>query len=431
MFRTRRWQIASLIFLASVINYMDRTAFSIAAPFFVKDFNLEPSQLGMLFSSFFLGYAIFNFVGGYLSDIKGPKTVFSVFMTIWSVFCGLTGAAFSFASLFIIRVCFGIGEGPISSTTSKTINNWFPTKERSSAMGFASAGTPLGAALAGPIVGVVVMFVSWKWAFLVMALIGFMWVIAWRKLAHDLPEQDPGISSEELAIIRAGQAVATVPGEIKGEKRPLSYFLKKPTVLLTALAFFAYNYNLFFFLTWFPSYLTMDKGLSLSTMSIVTVLPWMTGFVGLGIGGFVSDYIFKKTGKLMFSRKIILVVGLGLTAIFIALTGMVESAMGAVCLMAAAIFTLYLTGSTYWAVIQDTVSSENVGGVSGFVHFLANLSGVIGPTVTGFIVQSTGSFTSAFILAAALALMGAVCVALFVKPIKEENEQRMTNPNLS
>lgn len=416
MLHKRRWQIIMLIFLASFINYMDRTAFSVAAPFITKEYSLTPAELGMIFSSFFMGYALFNFVGGYLSDVHGPRKVFSIFMCIWSVFCGLTAAAFSFVSLFIIRVCFGIGEGPISSTTSKAVNNWFPAKERSSAMGIASSGTPLGAAVAGPIVGLITLYFSWKIAFVVMALLGIIWAIYWWNVARDLPSEDPSISSAELEEIRQGQITEISVNSNK--KLPLKYFLKQPTVLLTALAFFSYNYNLFFFLTWFPSYLTMAKGLSIAKMSVVTMLPWITGFIGLAGGGVISDFVFRKTGKLMFSRKLILVSGLGATAVCVALTGFVESVEWAVGLMAIAIFTLYLTGSTYWALIQDTVSGENVGGVSGFVHFLANLSGVIGPTVTGFIVQSTGVFTSAFVLAGSLALVGSLAVALFVKPIK-------------
>ncbi|VBB09621.1 Hypothetical protein LUCI_4916 [Lucifera butyrica] len=416
MFRRRRWQIIMLIFLASFINYMDRTAFSVAAPFITKEFQLTPVELGILFSSFFLGYALFNFVGGYLSDICGPRKIFTGFMTIWSVFCGLTAAAFNFTSLLIIRVCFGIGEGPISSTTSKTVSNWFPARERSSAMGVASAGTPLGAAVAGPVVGVIAFYYSWKAAFIVMALVGLVWSVFWWHIARDLPREDPGVSQEEREEIKQGQV--QIMSGTGVDKLPLSYFLRQPTVLLTALAFFAYNYNLFFFLTWFPSYLIMAKGLSIAKMSIVTVLPWITGFIGLAAGGFISDFIFKKTGNLMFSRKLILVTGLGATAVCIALTGFVQSVEWAVGLMAIAIFTLYLTGSTYWALIQDTVRSENVGGVSGFVHFLANLSGVIGPTVTGFIVQSTGAFTSAFVLAGSLALLGSLAVAFFVRPIK-------------
>ena len=118
MLHKRRWQIIMLIFLASFINYMDRTAFSVAAPFITKEYGLNPVQLGILFSGFFMGYAIFNFVGGYFSDIYGPRKVFSISMSVWSVFCGLIAVAYSFVSLFIIRVCFGIGEGQISATTS-------------------------------------------------------------------------------------------------------------------------------------------------------------------------------------------------------------------------------------------------------------------------------------------------------------------------
>ncbi|MBP2660169.1 MAG: major facilitator superfamily 1 [Firmicutes bacterium] len=415
MLRKRRWQIILMIFIASMINYLDRTAFSVAAPYITKEYGLTPSQLGILFSSFFAGYAIFNFVGGYLSDIYGPRKVFTGAMTVWSIFCGMTAAAFSFTSLLIVRVCFGIGEGPISATTSKTVSNWFPSKERSSAMGIASAGTPLGAAIAGPIVGVIAIYFSWQVAFVVMALIGIVWAFFWWRMAKDLPAEDPSISKEELIEITQGQQVFSNAGK----KLPLSYFLKQPTVLLTALAFFAYNYNLFFFLTWFPSYLTMAKGLSIAKMSIVTTLPWFMGFIGLASGGFISDFVFKKTGKLMFSRKIVLVVGLGATAVCVALTGFADSVEWAVGLMSVAIFTLYLTGSTYWALIQDTVSGENVGGVSGFVHFLANLSGVIGPAVTGYIVQSTGVFTSAFVLAGSLALLGSLAVAFFVRPIAQ------------
>ena len=415
MLRKRRWQIILMIFIASMINYLDRTAFSVAAPYITKEYGLTPSQLGILFSSFFAGYAIFNFVGGYLSDIYGPRKVFTGAMTVWSIFCGMTAAAFSFTSLLIVRVCFGIGEGPISATTSKTVSNWFPSKERSSAMGIASAGTPLGAAIAGPIVGVIAIYFSWQVAFVVMALIGIVWAFFWWRMAKDLPAEDPSISKEELIEITQGQQVFSNAGK----KLPLSYFLKQPTVLLTALAFFAYNYNLFFFLTWFPSYLTMAKGLSIAKMSIVTTLPWFMGFIGLASGGFISDFVFKKTGKLMFSRKIVLVVGLGATAVCVALTGFADSVEWAVGLMSVAIFTLYLTGSTYWALIQDTVSGENVGGVSGFVHFLANLSGVIGPAVTGYIVQSTGVFTSAFVLAGSLALLGSLAVTFFVRPIAQ------------
>ena len=142
-----------MLFGGGMINYMDRSALSIAAPLIMRDLRLDTVQLGFIFSSFFAGYALFNFLGGYASDVFGPKRVFTVAMTLWSVFCGLTAAAVGFTSLFVVRVLFGFGEGPFSAAANKMVSNWFPRREIASAIGVANAGTPLGGALAGPIAG--------------------------------------------------------------------------------------------------------------------------------------------------------------------------------------------------------------------------------------------------------------------------------------
>jgi ACS family hexuronate transporter-like MFS transporter len=187
-------------------------------------------------------------------------------------------------------------------------------------------------------------------------------------------------------------------------------------ILATACAFFAYNYVLFFFLSWFPTYLTEAHHLSLRDMSFATVIPWLLGSIGLAAGGFVSDGILRLTGKPLLSRKIVLGVCLGAAAVCVALAGRVASTQGAVALMSVSIFFLYVTGSVYWAVIQDTVPREHVGGVGGFVHLLANLAGVIGPAVTGFIVQAThGAYGSAFVLAGAIAVLGALCSLVWIR----------------
>ncbi|MCL6601092.1 MAG: MFS transporter, partial [Alicyclobacillus macrosporangiidus] len=123
-------------------------------------------------------------------------------------------------------------------------------------------------------------------------------------------------------------------------------------------------------------------------------------------------------GKLMFSRKVVIVCGLLGAAVCVGLTGTVQTAASAVVLMTFGIFFMYITGAMYWSIIRDNVNASKVGGASGFVHALSNISGIIAPSVTGFIVQFTGSFTSAFLLAGLLAVIGAVCVLLFVKPLR-------------
>ncbi|SAL52241.1 transmembrane sugar transporter [Caballeronia udeis] len=417
MFRSQRWFVVGLLFLAGVINYLDRAALSIAAPLIQKDLDFSHAQMGIVFSSFFIGYALFNFVGGVLSDKVGAKKVFGASMGIWSIFCGATALASSLVSLIVLRVLFGMGEGPFSSSNSKMVNNWFPRREVASAIGVISSGTPLGGALAGPVVGYMAIRFGWRWAFVAIMLLGLLWLVAWTLTTTEQPQQDKRVKPEELALIVAGQQQASsMEHAPEGEKVGLKFYLKQPIILATAFAFFAYNYVLFFFLSWFPTYLTEAHHMSLHDMSIATVIPWVLGSIGLAAGGFVTDMILRITGKPLLARRIVLSVCLGVAAVCVGFAGRVESMEGAVALMSVSIFFLYVTGAVYWAVIQDTVRRENVGGVGGFVHLLANLAGVIGPAVTGFIVQAThGAYGSAFVLAGAVAVLGALCSLIWIR----------------
>jgi MFS transporter, ACS family, hexuronate transporter len=415
-----RWIIILMLFLANAINYTDRSAMSVALPLLSKQFHLTPSEAGMILSSFFIGYALFNFVGGYLSDIKGPRKVMGTAMTFWSLFCGLTAATFNFTSLFLVRIFFGFGEGPLTSTTNKTMNNWIPLKERARAVGIANAGAPIGGALSGPIVALISLHWGWQYSFIALTIVGLIWAVIWFKISTDKPEIHPKVSKKELIEITQDEPAKTSVNQPKTEKTPLLSILKQPKVAALAVGMFGYNYTLFFFLTWFPSYLMDARHLSVGKMGIVTVLPWIAGGIGQLVGSFLIDYIYKLTGKVLFSRKVVLVSCLISSAVCVGLTGLANSVTSAVTLMTIGICFLYLQATTYWAIIQDIVPKEKVGGASGFVHAVANISGIIGPTVTGFIVQYTGSYTMAFLLAGGLAIIGALGVAFFVRSKTDE-----------
>ncbi|MFM0187479.1 MFS transporter [Paraburkholderia nemoris] len=417
MIKSQRWFVVALLFLAGVINYLDRAALSIAAPLIQKDLHFSHAQMGIVFSSFFIGYALFNFVGGVLSDKVGAKRVFGTAMGVWSVFCGATALATGIGSLIVLRVLFGMGEGPFSSSNSKMVNNWFPRKEVASAIGVISSGTPLGGALAGPVVGFMAVQFGWRWAFVAIMLLGLLWLVLWAATTTEHPHENSRVTPDEIELIRAGQAdERAIAHSAGGERLGLRHFLKKPIILATAFAFFSYNYVLFFFLSWFPTYLTEAHHLSLRDMSFATVIPWLLGSIGLAAGGFISDFILRLTGKPLLSRKIVLSSCLGAAAVCVALAGRVASTESAVALMSVSIFFLYVTGAVYWAVIQDTVPREHVGGAGGFVHLLANLAGVIGPAVTGFIVEAThGNYASAFVLAGAIAVLGALCSLVWIR----------------
>lgn len=406
MFAKGKLSVIILLFLAGVINYLDRSALSIAAPFIQDDLTLSATQMGIIFSSFSVGYAVFNFLGGVASDRYGAKLTLFVAMIVWSLFSGAVALAVGFVSLIVIRILFGMGEGPLSATINKMVNNWFPADQRASAIGLTNSGTPLGGAISGPIVGFIAIAYSWKVSFILIMIIGLIWAVLWWKFVKEKPE---GTAAASTAVQQ----------EQPKEKIPLTFYLKQKTVLFTAFAFFAYNYILFFFLTWFPSYLVKAHGVSVKDMSIITVIPWVLGFIGLAAGGFVSDYVRKKFAAkgTLFSRKVVLVSCLFVSAVCIGVAGIVSTTVSAVALVALSVFFLYLTGAIYWAIVQDVVDQNNVGSVGGFMHFLANTAGIIGPTLTGYLVDTSGSFASAFLLAGGLAIVASLTVIRFVRPI--------------
>ena len=410
-----RWTVLGLLFVGGMINYLDRSAIGVAAPFLAKQLSLSPSELGWVFSVFFFGYAAFCFVGGYASDRIGARNVFAIAAVVWSLFCGLTAFVFSYTSLLIVRVIFGMGEGPYGSATNKMVSNWFPRRQQASAVGWANSGTPLGGAIAGPIVGFIALTYGWRVSFIVIALIGLCWAVAWMLLVTDRPEQNVRVSAAERAAIAADPVVPAA-----GPRVNLGRLLVRPGVLATAFAFFGYAYILYFFLSWFPSYLTMQQHLSIKSMSFVGAIPWLLGFTGLAGGGMVSDAIYRFTGNAVLARKLVLVGGLVIAAVCVALAGEVTGVLAAVTLMTVSVFFMYLTGHTYFSLILDTIEKNRVGSVSGFVHLIANLAGIVAPAVTGYMVEASGSFTSAFALAGAIAVLGALSVAVFVHPPRAE-----------
>ncbi len=139
--KTMGWLIVFLLFIVYMLNYMDRSALSITAPLIEKELGFNAAEMGMIFSAFFIGYALFNFIDGWASDKVGPKTVFLIAALLWSVFCGLTGLVTGLWTMLIVRVLFGMAEGPVSAAGNKIINNWISRKESATAIGIFSAGS--------------------------------------------------------------------------------------------------------------------------------------------------------------------------------------------------------------------------------------------------------------------------------------------------
>jgi MFS transporter, ACS family, hexuronate transporter len=430
-----RWVVAALLFVAGMLNYLDRAALSVAAPFIKSDLGLGAADMGLLFSSFFIGYCVFCFVGGYASDRIGPKRVFGLAAGLWSIFCGATAFVSSFGQLVFFRILFGIGEGPMGSTTNKTINNWFPRREAGRVVGLTNAGQPLGGAIAAPIVGLVAVAFGWRVSFIVIALLGITWLIAWHLLFKDEPLEHPRVNAQERELIEASRMqaleaarVQQVAGEAEVEYG-VGHYLKSWPVLAIAFAFFCYNYVLYFFLSWLPSYLTDFQHLPVKQMSLIGVIPWLFGAVGMVAGGAISDVIYARTGNGLLARKSVLVAGLGVAAVCVGLATRAASTTSAVALIACANLFLLMAPQACWVLIQEIVPPTRVGATGGFVHLLANLSGLVGPALTGFIIQYGGGYRAAFLLAASTAALGMVVVLIAIRrhrPPPEKNAAAAT-----
>lgn len=410
MFANRyRFLIAFLLFIAGIINYMDRAALGVAAPFVKQDLNLSPSELGIIFSTFFFGYALFAFVGGQLADRYGPRSVYSWAAASWSVLCMLTGAVTGFAQMFVVRSLFGFAEGPMNSTTNRTLTTWFPREETARTIGFTFSGQTVGSAIAAPVVGLLAIQYGWRVAFVAIGAVSLLWVVAWRLLMTDRPRDNPRVGPEEIALIERSRSVTHLaPSD---HARSLKEYLFLPSTLSLGLGMFAVNYTVYIFLSWLPSYLTDALHMPVKEMALVASIPWACGFVGYVGGGIVADHLYKRMGDKLAARKITTIVPLAIAGVALIAVNAAPNAAVAVGLIALAVLMLTSSVQSCWATIHELVPEARVGGVSGFIHLLSNISGIIGPTATGFAVQYLGGYASAFVIAAA----GVVAMAIFVR----------------
>jgi ACS family hexuronate transporter-like MFS transporter len=409
-----RFVIAGLLFTAGSINYMDRAALGIVAPLVRKELHLSPSQMGILFSSFFIGYAIFSFVGGTLADRLGPRKVFSWSMGLWSLVCGLTSAVSGFTQLLLCRLVFGCGEGPMNTTTNRSIMNWFPRNETGRTVGFTFAGQTFGNAISAPIVGLLAVAFGWRPAFLIIALFGFVWLGLWRWFMTDYPAQNRYVSKEEARMVQESRAQA-VQAEGSEEVGPLSSYLFRPGVLAVGAGLFAVNYTLYVFLNWLPSYFTDALHLDMKTMSILAAIPWICAALGTVGGGIISDIMFKHMKDGFKARKVAVIVPLFMVAAILLSVSFVTQTVLAITLVASLLFCLQVAAPGIWALEHELVPGKHLGGVGGFIHLFANISGMIGPALTGYIVQYYGGYGGAFKVAAGVCAVGAATMVFFVR----------------
>jgi sugar phosphate permease len=412
-----RWYILGLICLMYLITYLDRVNISTAAPEISKEFGFDKITMGAIFSAFVWAYAIFQVPGGWLSDRFGARPVLAAVVAYWSAMTAATAMATGAVSFLIIRFLFGAGEAGAFPGATRAMQVWYPRSERGLVQGLSHSASRLGAAIAPPIVVLIITTLGWRSVFYICGAVGFVWSLWWYLSYRNLPEEHNLVNRAELAQIRGvGETGEINKAHIEKEAAnvPWGTLLRSPNMWAIMCAYFTYVYCLYIFLTWLPSYLVEFRHFTLVKVGLFASLPLFAGVIGDTVGGVASDWILKRTGNVKLARRSVAIVGLLGCAVFMVAAGMTENAYTAVYSLTAAMFFLECTIGPAWSVPMDC-GGKYSGTVSGMMNMAGNIGGAISPLVFGFLAQYQ-NWGAPFIVSAVLLVVGAGVWAFWLDP---------------
>jgi MFS transporter, ACS family, D-galactonate transporter len=432
--KKRRWAIACLIAVGVIVNYFDRINMSVALKPLSEEFHLTPGQLGILLSAFAWSYAILQIPAGTLLDKIGVKWMARIGTIIWSAACFLTAIASGQGLVILSRILLGIGEAPYFPAATKAIGYWFPRNERGTAIALFDAQSKLSNAIGTPIIAWVVSEWGWRTGFYATAILSLIYAVAFWISYRD-PHEDKRLSKEEYTYIVEGgsQKIGEPPGNVWENLR---YLLTKRKVWGALIGFAAYGYSWFLFLTWLPGYLVTEMHMSILKSGWYSSIPWIVGTISeLVIGGWLIDRLVNKGYNPTRVRKTFLVIGmlLGMSVIGAAFT---SNPNIAILCISIALGGLVITSSIAYSIPTFIAPQGTVGTLVGILTFGNNSMAILAPIITGFIVQATGSFMYAFLVAAVILIIGIfsyVFLLTDLEPIEPmlENSTRYDKKNIS
>ena len=400
----RRYWVYFLLFLFNVICYLDRINMSVAGRSVASEFGLSNVALGYLFSSFLWAYVLMMLPGGKLVDTYGAHRLAAIGAAFWSVAQALGGFASGYATLMMTRLGLGAGEAPTFPVCYRSVRDWAPANERGFAVGCIQAGTLLGPALSAPLVAWLIAETSWRWSFVVTGAIGLLWVAVWLVFVST-PEKTSWLPEQERRHILSER----VGPEALGDRGGVGYagLLRSPTMWGLALSQGCAVYTVYLYLSWLPDYLQTARGLSIVKSGLFTMVPFLVGAVVIVAANWIGDRMLTPQTRREGARRVVVVTCLLLSALGL-LIPFVDSLTLLVILT---IFPISFGGtasSVNAALCNDLLRNQvDSGKAFAFMVLGGNVFGLLAPIVTGYIVQATGSFASAFMLAGALSMIGA------------------------
>ncbi|MEP7376417.1 MAG: MFS transporter [Chitinophagaceae bacterium] len=421
-----RFRVLALIFFCVVINYMDRSNISVAATAITKDLQLTSVQLGILFSAFGWTYAALQIPGGFLVDRFAARILYAFCLISWSLMTLLQGMIKGFAGLFGLRLAIGVFEAPSYPINNFVVTSWFPDKERATAIAIYTCGQFLGLAFLTPVLIAIEHYLGWRWLFIITGFTGIVWGFVWYRFYRN-PTEHSKVNREELKYIEDGGGLINRPkGNHANENSKVKWDSLKKAFSYRKLwgiyiGQFAVNSTLWFFLTWFPTYLVKYRGLNFLKSGILTSVPFLAACAGLLTSGFLSDYLLRKNVSINIARKAPVIFGLLLSASIIG-ANYVDSTPWIIFFMAIAFFGNGFATIT-WVFVSTLAPKDLIGVTGGVFNFIGNLASVVIPVVIGWLARN-GDFEPALLFIGAVTIIGACSYIFIVGKIERIGEEK-------
>jgi MFS family permease len=400
----RRFYIVLFLFFNVVINFIDRVNLSVAAPAVARYFHWDSAQMGWIFSAYLWTYTILLIPSGWLVDRFGTRLISSVSIILWSAAAMLTGAVSSPAGMIAARWALGVGEAAAMPACNKVIRQWFPVRERGFATAIFHSGVFVSVAVASPVVAWLVLHTGWRWSFVILGALGFVWVVFWL-LWFQAPENTHWLSEDERRYIlenrdcpeTSTQAFWSVAGAL----------IRQKTMWGLALTEGCVNYMNYMFLTWLPSYLIHDRGMDLMKAGIYSAIPYVVGIVMEIFFGRLSDRILTRERLKQGGRRNQVTLFLILSSVIL-LINTVHSEWEIIAVISLALSFNGTTVTFMYSLTNDLVEDPKIAGTAfGFLLLGGNLFGLAAPIITGYLVKAAGNFSGAFVISGVLPLAGA------------------------
>jgi MFS family permease len=401
----RRFRVYFLLFLFSAIAYVDRVNMSVAGKPIAQELGLSPVVLGYLFSSFLWAYVLMMLPGGRLIDRWGAHVVAGVATAVWSAAQMATGASVGVVSMLATRFGLGIGEAPFSPIVYRSVRAWAPYTERGTATAVIGAGGSLGPALGAPLVAWLIQVLSWRWSFVITGATGFVWVAAWIATVST-PEKTGWLPEPERQRILAEREAGIEPPDHDG----VGYLalLRCPAMWGLAVSQGCLVYSLYLYLSWLPNYLQTARHLSVVESGLYTSIPFFIATAVNVIANWVGDRMLSAAAVRNGLRRYLVAL-----CLFLAAAGMLipyVDSLATIIVLISITVSFANTGPAANATLTSDLlrSPADAGRAFAFLVLGGNVFGLLAPIVTGYLVEASGSFSSAFIAGGALALVGAV-----------------------